>query len=230
MDKRQKRLLTVIIFAVIALPIVTTEKKSFQALNTPLYVSRMERAGSKMNFLPTEKNILVYTAEIGFKLNSDIRKGSYSNSKLLGTCPDTQCGHTCLDSCGYTCEEKTCELTCYGFFCIESVGDTRDQDECVETNYTCHTCRTCHATCNQETCITRDQDECVETNYTCHTCRTCHATCNQETCITRDQETCGETICMTCEVGGECMGTTLIVSFLIGGALMHLHKSDLMST
>jgi hypothetical protein len=115
--------------------------------STPLYTFRMEQASSKMSFLPTERNEIVYTTEPGHTFNS---AGHHvyplEEPTVPVTCPDT-CEETC-STCYYTCEGNTCEGTCYS---------------------TCpNTCSTCEPTCEQPSCW----NTCSSTCSTCKPCST----------------------------------------------------------
>lgn len=140
---KQKKVFAVVSIAV-ALCAITAVIASPKISGTPLYTFRMEQVSSRMNFLPTVVNDIIYTAENGYILNYDV-SGRYdvdfSKAVVAGTCSPT-CPDTCPNTCG-TCH-LTCPDTCLALSnclpCEESYGGT--------CSFTCGTCYiTCPITC-----------------------------------------------------------------------------------
>ncbi len=156
MNRKQKwiSLAVVCVATVAAIAVVTAS--SPMSMNTPLYTLRMEKASSKMNFLPKTAEIYSYDAKNGHNLTYKDNYAFY-DEKLLST---YRCDTWCTCMVGETCE-WTCDYTCYT--CVNTCWNT-----CVNTCHTCvETCSTCVSTCS-ETCV--------------DTCSTCVETCG-ETCI-----------------------------------------------
>lgn len=113
--------------------------------NTPLFTVRMEKASSKMNFLPTAVNGFTYTAEKGYNVKCNVT--GYCGEELLGNCTDydTTCEVTCPASCTgtcntcqgmFTCDDTSCQPTCPGGTCSPTCWDTCPIRTCIET--LCH--------------------------------------------------------------------------------------------
>ena len=174
-----KKLSLVIISVGIAVCITAVVTASQYTVDTPLYTVRMEKASSKMNFLPTAVRGFMYTTEKGYILNCGSSKCLegvqpldtgvwtcyYSTcggstcyltcpESCLGTCNDPTCPDTCPDTCNPTCDLITCRISC-GFTCWET---------CWET---------CPITCDDPTCGDTCGDTCEDT---------CPATCDDPTC------------------------------------------------
>lgn len=155
----KKLYLVVISAAVVSFAVVCASASALPS--TPLYTLRMERASSKMNFLPTAVNEFNYTTESGYTLGFNISGGG--GSALRGT--DATCFPTC-STCPYTCDE-TCPATCPNT-CPNTCPATCP-DTCPDTcDYTCpDTCVTCPPCTNIQTC----RYTCLETcPNTCDTC------------------------------------------------------------
>lgn len=144
-----KKMLLAVTGGVVVLLAVTAVAASSLAANTPLYTVRMEQASSKMNFLPTEKNGFIYTAEKGSNL--DCKAEGYSGAEPLGNCTDydttchVTCPVSCYGTCGtcqgqWTCENTSCQPTCPGGTCSLTCVETcpRTCDYTCEGGYTCY--------------------------------------------------------------------------------------------
>jgi len=144
MDRKQKMSVAAIGIAIMSLAVACAAASS-QTFNTPLYTLRMERASSKMNFLPTAQNAFTYTTENGYMLNYNVSGECCgvisSRTNINPTCwPETcfeTCPWTCFETCPpYTCDETSCQDTC----------STCDQWTCG--GWTCvSTCESCQPPC-----------------------------------------------------------------------------------
>ena len=163
MNKSQKVFLAVVSIAILCATATVTASSKISG--TPLYTFRMEQVSSKMNFLPTAMNEVVYTARNGYTLDCGIFGGYCDVGPFK-----VPAGGTCSETCPETCED-TCPLTrCLP--CNDTYGDT-----CPNT---CETCPlTCPATClaftNCLPCNDTYGDTCPDTCETCY--NTCPATC-----------------------------------------------------
>lgn len=99
-----KRMSLVAMSAAMVLLAVTVVTASPRVSKSPLYVYRMESESSKLNFLPTERNEVIYNTEGGYVLNYAITAESLGEYVLGSTQP----------SCSWTCVHSTCEQTCPG--------------------------------------------------------------------------------------------------------------------
>lgn len=153
MNKKQKMSIAATGVALVLFA-VTAVTASAWAFDTPLYVVRMEKASSKMHFLPTAVTEFTFTTEKGYNLDYcaagscgviPLSTTPYSTCETCDTCwtcPFTVC--TCLVSCGGTCEE-TCPDTCPET-CPDTCPYTCDDPTCPDTCE--HTCwYTCEKPC-----------------------------------------------------------------------------------
>lgn len=143
MDRMQKwELITAltmigIVLVPFAVPCVSASSGKPDA---PLYTLRMEQASSGMNFLPTQVNNFVYTAEKGYTVNYDAA-GCCNVVRGLFSVP-----LTCEDDC----------IGIYGFTLISTCSET-----CSACEYWI-VFRTCYGSCRYDTCRARD--------FTCFIC------------------------------------------------------------
>ena len=142
-------------FAVVSIAVLcaVTAVNANRICGTPLYTARMEQVSSKMNFLPTTVNDLVYTAKEGCTVMYGTGYGA-AFKVPAGTCYNT-CGdtcpatcETCYDTCGKTCPAtcETCWDTCPVTGCTPC-GDTLPET-CPDT------CETCYNTCGNTCAVT----------------------------------------------------------------------------
>ena len=120
MDKK----MSLVVIGLVAISLAVTCVTASEMTNTPLYTVRMEQASSKMNFLPTEKNIFTYTTENGHIVIYDAQCCSAGPLDIPTqpmcliteeTCDEScwgTCYPTCYESCGGTCQNPTCGNTC----------------------------------------------------------------------------------------------------------------------
>lgn len=120
MKRKKVVLISVIGIAVVSVAAGVTATS--QGLNTPLYTVRMEQASTKMNFLPTEMNEFVYTAEKGYTVDYDLQIYEYTGLFIGGvTCQHT-CPYTCEQTCPAICPDTV--YTCKGHLCPQTYWNT----------------------------------------------------------------------------------------------------------
>lgn len=132
----RKKVLIVVASIVASLAITTVTARSL-TWNTPLYTLRMEQQSNKMNFLPTEMNEFVYSAEHGYNLTYEVLE--YCSAEPLvetvgtcsSTCPYVSCAvGTCSTCGGNTCDDTSCQPSCW-YTCWETCDDwTCNPDTC----------------------------------------------------------------------------------------------------
>ena len=167
----RKKALLIVAGAAITLLAITAVTASPRLSSTPLYTFRMEQASSNMNFLPTEQNQFVYTAESGYSLNYPINCSCCGGPVPLkpltcNTCDEQMCEEPteCFGTCYSTCP-GTCGTTCQGSTCDTCSGDTCDATSCQNTcstcnQYTCYFWTCIYPTCLWETCYIPTCQDC----------------------------------------------------------------------
>lgn len=150
MNRRQKTFF--VVSAVIAFFAAFVTANSPTAY-TPLYMVRMEKISSEMNFSPIGMNGFTYNTEKGYNLNYMVGGHCGAVPLITGSAYTCEtCDETC-STCYGTCEGTTCEGTCYS---------------------TCPvTCATCEPTCEQNTCWNTCGKTCPTSYLICPTYREC---------------------------------------------------------